>query len=60
MAFNITCYIGMDNFSDISKTVILVTFYIVYCLQNKTFADRVYKYFGSGNCCDKSTKDLPA
>ena len=58
MAFNITCFIVMENFSDISKAVILVTFYIVYCLQNKTFADRVYKYFGSGNCCDKSTKDL--
>ena len=24
----------------------------------KTFVDRVQKYFGSGNCCGKSTKNL--
>ena len=58
--FNITCCIDMDSFSDTSKAVILVTFYIVLCLQNKTFVDRVQKYFGSGNCCGKSTKNLPA
>ena len=58
--FNITCCIDMDSFSDTSKAVILVTFYIVLCLQNKTFVDRVQKYFGSGNCCGKSTKNLAA
>ena len=50
----------MDSFSDTSRAVILVTFYIVLCLQNKTFVDRVQKYFGSGNCCGKSTKNLAA
>ena len=58
--FNITCCIDMDSFSDTSRAVILVTFYIVLCLQNKTFVDRVQKYFGSGNCCGKSTKNLAA
>ena len=58
--FNITCCIDMDSFSDTSKAVILVTFYIVLCLQNKTFVDRVQKYFGSSNCCGKSTKNLAA
>ena len=60
IVFNITCCIDMDSFSDTSKAVILVTFYIVLCLQNKTFVDRVQKYFGSGNCCGKSTKNLAA
>ena len=58
IVFNITCCTDMDSFSDTSKAVILVTFYIVLCLQNKTFVDRVQKYFGSGNCCGKSTKNL--
>ena len=48
----------MDSFSDTSKSVILGTFYIVLCPQNKTFVDMVQKYFGSGNCCGKSTKIL--
>ena len=60
IVFNITCCIDMDSFSNTSKAVILVTFYIVLCLQNKTFVDRVQKYFGSGNCCGKSTKNLAA
>ena len=34
----------MDSFSDTCKAVILVTFCIVLCLQNKTFIDRVQKY----------------
>ena len=58
IVFNITSCIDMDSFSDTFKAVILVTFYIVLCLQNKTFVDRVQKYFGSGNCCGKSTKNL--
>ena len=41
IVFNITCCIGMDSFSDTSKAVILVTFYIVQCLQNNTFVSRV-------------------
>ena len=60
IVFNITCCTDMVSFSDTSKAVILVTFYIVLCLQNKTFVDRVQKYFGSGNCCGKSTKNLAA
>ena len=39
--FNITCCIDMDSFSNTSKAVILVTIYVVLCLQNKTFVDRV-------------------
>ena len=58
IVFNITCCIAMDSFIDTSKAVILVTFFIVLCLQNKTFIDRVQKYFGSGNFCGKSTKNL--
>ena len=58
--FNITCCFDMDSFSDTSKAAIPVTFYIVLCLQNKTFVDRVQKCFGSGNCCGKSTKNLAA
>ena len=51
----------MDSFRDTSKTFILVkSFYIVVCLQNKTFVDRVQKYFGSGNCWGKSTENLAA
>ena len=42
--FNITCYIDMDNFTDTSKAVILVTIYIVLCLWDKTFVYRVQKY----------------
>ena len=60
IVFNITCCTDIDSFSNTSKAVILVTFYIVLCLQNKTFVDRVQKYFGSGNCCGKSTKNLAA
>ena len=41
----------MNSFSDTSKTLTPVTIYIVLCLQNETFADRVQKHFGSGNCC---------
>ena len=48
----------MDNFSAASKAVILVVIYIVLCLQNKIFVYRVQKYFGSGNYCGKSTKNL--
>ena len=58
--FNIACCIDMDNFNDTSKAVILVTIYTVLCLQNKTFVDRVQKYFGSGNCYGKSAKNLAA
>ena len=60
IVFNITCCTDMVSFSDTSKAVILVTFYIVLCLQNKTFVDRIQKYFGPGNCCGKSTKNLAA
>ena len=56
--FNITCCIDMDSFSATSKATILVAIYIVLCIQNKTFVDRVQKHFGSGNCCGKSTKNL--
>ena len=49
---NITCCIDMVSFRD--------TFHIVLCPQNKTFVDKVQKYFGSGNCCGKSTKKLAA
>ena len=49
---NITCCIDMISFRD--------TFHIVLCPQNKTFVDKVQKYFGSGNCCVKSTKKLAA
>ena len=58
--FNITNCIDIDSFSDTFKAVILVTFYIVLCLQNKTFLDRIQKHFGSGNCCGNSTKSLAA
>ena len=58
--FNTACCIDMDNFNDTSKAVILVTIYVVLCLQNKTFVDRVQKYFGSGSCYDKSAKNLAA
>ena len=57
---NITCCIDMDSFSNTSKAVILVTIYIVLCLQNKTFVDRVQKYFGSDIYCGKSSKKLAA
>ena len=60
IVFNITCCIDMDSFSDTSNVVLLARFYIVLCLQNKTFVDRVQKYFGSSNCCGKSTKNLAA
>ena len=40
--------------------MILVTIYIVLCLQKKTFADKVQKHSGSGNCCGKCTKNLAA
>ena len=39
--FNIACCIDMDSFRDTSEAGILVTFYIVLCLQNKTFVDRI-------------------
>ena len=35
----------MGSFSVTSKAVILVTIYIVLCIQNKTFVDGVQKYF---------------
>ena len=57
--FNTTC-IYMDSFDDTSKTVIQVTICIVLCLQNKTFVDKVQKYFGSDIYCGKSTKNLAA
>ena len=50
----------MDSFSATSKAVILVTIYIVLCLQNKTFVDKVLKHSGSGNCCGKCAKNLAA
>ena len=50
----------MDSFSATSKAVILVAIYIVLCLQNKTFPDKVLKHSGSGNCCGKCTKNLAA
>ena len=56
--FNITCCIDMDSFSTTSKVAILVAIYIVLCLQNKTFVDRVQKHFQSSNCCSNSTKNL--
>ena len=40
IVFIITCCIGMGNFSNTLKDVILVTFYKAQCLQNKTFVDR--------------------
>ena len=48
----------MDSYSDTSKAVILVSIYIVLCLQNKTFVDRIQEHFRSGICCGKSTKNL--
>ena len=60
IVFNITCYNEMNSFSATSKAVILVAIYIVLCLQNKTFADKVQKHSGSGNCCGKCTKNLAA
>ena len=50
----------MDSFSATSKAVILVAIYIVLCLQNKTFVDKVLKHSGSGNCCGKCAKNLAA
>ena len=50
----------MDNFSVTSKAVILVAIYIILCLQNKTFPDKVLKHSGSANCCGKCTKNLAA
>ena len=60
IVFNTTCYIEMDSFSATSKAVILVAIYIVLCLQNKTFVDKVPKHSGSGNCCGKCAKNLAA
>ena len=60
IVFNTTCYIEMDSFSATSKAVILVAIYIVLCLQNKTFVDKVLKHSGSGNCCGKCAKNLAA
>ena len=50
----------MDSFSATFKAVILVAIYIVLCLQNKTFVDKVLKHSGSGNCCGKCAKNLAA
>ena len=50
----------MDSFSTTSKAAILVAIYIVLCLQNKIFVDRVQKHFQSSNCCSNSTKNLVA
>ena len=50
----------MDNFSATSKAVILVAIYIVLCLQNKTFVDKVLKHSASGNFCGKCAKNLAA
>ena len=47
IVFNITCYIEMVSFSATSKALILDAIYIVLCLQNKTFADKVRKHSGS-------------
>ena len=60
IVFNTTCCIEMDSFSATSKAVILVAIYIVLCLQNKTFVDKVLKHSGSGNCCGKFAKNLAA
>ena len=46
------------SFINTLKAVILIAIFIVLCLQNKTFVDRVQKHFGSGNCCGKCTKYL--
>ena len=48
----------MVSFSATSKAVILVAIYIILCLQNKTFADKVQKHSGSGNCRGKCNKNL--
>ena len=58
--FNIACCIDMDSFRDTFEAIILVTFYIVLCLQNKTVVDRIQKHCGTCNCCDKSAKHLTA
>ena len=50
----------MNSFSAISKAAILVAIYIVLCLQNKTFAEKVQKHSGSSNHCGKCTKNLAA
>ena len=60
VVFNTTCYIEMDSFSATYKAAILVAIYIVLCLQNKTFVDKVLKHSGSGNCCGKCAKNLAA
>ena len=58
IVFNTTCYIEMDSFTATSKAVILVAIYIVLCLQNKTFVDKVLKHSGSGNCCGKCAENF--
>ena len=60
IVFDTTCYIEMDSFSATSKAVVLVAIYIVLCLQNKTFANKVQKHSGTDNCCGKCTKNLAA
>ena len=50
----------MDSFSATLKAVILIATYIVLCLENKTFVDKVQKHFGSGNRSGKSAKNLAA
>ena len=60
IVFDTTCYIEMDSFSATSKAVVLVAIYIVLCLQNKTFANKVQIHSRSGNCCGRCTKNLAA
>ena len=58
--FTATSCTKRDNFNTTFKAVILVAIYIVLCLQNKSFLDKVQKHFGLINCCGKSTKNLAA
>ena len=58
--FTTSCCTKRDNFNTTFKAVILVAIYIVLCLQNKSFLDKVQKHFELGNCCGKSTKNLAA
>ena len=56
--FDTTCFIAMANFTVTSKAVILVTIYVVFCLQNKIFIDTVQKRLISETCCGKFADSL--
>ena len=60
IVFNTTCCIEIDSFTATSKAVILDAIYIVLCLRNKAFPNKVQKHFGSDKCCGKCTKNLAA